>query len=215
MDNKFGLTDRHALRNLEDQITPVTIPEALKRLAGQQTFGLKQVQIAHKEIFGEIYPWAGQLRTADISKEIPFLPFELIKPKAAKAFADFRSTFGKDGDLAKGMADLSDDGAAFAAASLYNSLNFIHPFREGNGRANRAIVTSITRLGGYDLDWTKIASEKDAFNAASLEARRPGGSLDALSGLFHATIVAFDPVTATPQPESKRQLLRRLNGVVG
>jgi cell filamentation protein len=38
-------------------------------------------------------------------------------------------------------------------------LNFVHPFREGNGRVQRLLVTQIATNAGLSLDWQPIGNE--------------------------------------------------------
>jgi len=41
-------------------------------------------------------------------------------------------------------------------AHVYNVVNTIHPFREGNGRTQREFVTALAREAGYDVNWTRV-----------------------------------------------------------
>ena len=38
-------------------------------------------------------------------------------------------------------------------------LNFFHPFREGNGRVQRLLVTQIATNAGLELDWQAVGNE--------------------------------------------------------
>ena len=37
--------------------------------------------------------------------------------------------------------------------------NALHPFREGNGRAQRAFIGQVAREAGYEIEWSKISRE--------------------------------------------------------
>lgn len=39
---------------------------------------------------------------------------------------------------------------------MLSEINAIHPFREGNGRAQRAFLRQLARQAGYDLDWSGV-----------------------------------------------------------
>ena len=39
-------------------------------------------------------------------------------------------------------------------------MNYIHPFREGNGRTQRVFWTLIARDAGYRINWLSITSEE-------------------------------------------------------
>ena len=38
-------------------------------------------------------------------------------------------------------------------------INALHPFREGNGRAQRAFIGQVAREAGYEIEWSKISRE--------------------------------------------------------
>jgi len=54
-------------------------------------------------------------------------------------------------------------------------LNFIHPFREGNGRVQRLLASQLASNAGFFLDWQSV--ENDALKLACIEGisgnRRP------------------------------------------
>jgi len=47
---------------------------------------------------------------------------------------------------------------AFVAAigDFYGEVNMVHPFREGNGRAQRLLFEQIIVNVGYDIDWWQV-----------------------------------------------------------
>jgi cell filamentation protein len=69
------------------------------------------------------------------------------------------------------------------AAHTLVDLNAVHPFREGNGRAQRALLSLLGRAAGWPIDWTGL--DRDA----NIEASHSGHSgnelpmLELLSGL--------------------------------
>lgn len=62
-------------------------------------------------------------------------------------------------------------------AYFYDQLNYIHPFREGNGRTQRIFWTRIARDAGYEINWDKIVGDEND------EASRLGAEEMDLSGL--------------------------------
>ncbi len=44
-------------------------------------------------------------------------------------------------------------------AHYYIEVNAIHPFREGNGRTQRAFFTQLTSDAGYALSWARMNAE--------------------------------------------------------
>lgn len=69
--NKFNITNNEELSIAEMEYTSLTIAE-IKQNPIKVDFNLKHLQDIHKHIFRDIYDWAGELRTVNISKESPF-----------------------------------------------------------------------------------------------------------------------------------------------
>lgn len=89
---------------------------------------LAHLQHLHYQLFQDIYVWAGQLRTVDISKGTTrFCHCQRIEPEADKLMA-----------IIPALDQINNkDAMADAMADLYCELNMLHPFRDGNGRAQR------------------------------------------------------------------------------
>ena len=72
------------------------------------------------------------------------------------------------------MRDLSAEEFAARAADHISELNAIHPFREGNGRTQRAFLFMLGRQAGHEVDMTRI--DPRAWNDASRDSFRTGDS---------------------------------------
>ncbi|MEU8648908.1 Fic family protein [Streptomyces sp. NPDC048737] len=46
-------------------------------------------------------------------------------------------------------------------AELYGDLNVLHPFREGNGRAQKAFLAQLSADAGYDLNWSGMDARRN------------------------------------------------------
>lgn len=46
------------------------------------------------------------------------------------------------------------------AMEMFNSLNHIHPFREGNGRTQRVFFENLARAAGHQLDFSLVTKER-------------------------------------------------------
>jgi cell filamentation protein len=46
-------------------------------------------------------------------------------------------------------------------AYFYDQVNYIHPFREGNGRVQRILFDIIARQAKYKINWLKVTGQKN------------------------------------------------------
>jgi cell filamentation protein len=109
-------------------------------------YDLAHLQAFHRFIFGDLYDWAGELRTVSIAKTDLFcLPQNLV------GFAE--DVFGKLARRDHYLRDL--DRATFVAklADLLGDINALHPFRKGNGRTQRAFLAQLARAAGTPIRW--------------------------------------------------------------
>ncbi len=149
-------------RRMELEVTPITGPFDLARWAE-----------THRRLFQDVYAWAGRLRTVEISKGSSQFHASALIPAAA------RSTF--DGLATSGLLNPAIDEPAFVvlASDLLEKMNYIHPFREGNGRTQRAFLDQVARVSGRRLAWRNVTSREHltasirAFNAGNGEPFRP------------------------------------------
>jgi cell filamentation protein len=69
--NKLGIADAEKLRKVVADISAARLDElAAKPLRG--LYDLAHLRAFHKRIFGDVFPWAGQIRTIQIFKETGF-----------------------------------------------------------------------------------------------------------------------------------------------
>jgi cell filamentation protein len=119
----------------------------------------------HRYIFQDVYDWAGKARMVDIAKDDDlFCLAPYIDQELAKRFEAIRAE--------NGLRGLSAEEFAARAADHISELNAIHPFREGNGRTQRAFLFVLGRQAGHEVDMTRI--DPQAWNDASRESFRTG-----------------------------------------
>ncbi|MEV0297135.1 Fic family protein [Nocardia sp. NPDC050710] len=147
--NLYGLHDEAELRAREyADTTKRALDLQLGRKHIPRTGDLAEWQAIHGHLFADIYPWAGQLRTVGmVKRDKDFLhpeDFDIYIP----AVFDHASTIDWPSlDREQFVAD---------TAWLYMHLNWIHPFREGNGRATRIFLDRFTEPARWRLDYTRI-----------------------------------------------------------
>jgi len=160
--NSLGLTSSDALGRAEADLSFA----ALLRLSVRPVLGsydLEHLRKFHREIFGTVYPWAGELRRVDIarSQSDMFCRWQFIESYSAGVFAEL----GAEGHLRK----LTQSAFVERLAHYYAEINAIHPFREGNGRAQRAFLGQLARDAGWRIAWSELDRERnDAASAAGL-----------------------------------------------
>ena len=127
----------------------------------------------HRQLFDTLYDWAGEYRTIDISKkgtafagknDIPELLTNCLK--RLKSMDYFRG--------------LSFDDFIEELVDIYCTTNYIHPFREGNGRTQRVFISQLVRYNGYEISFSKI--DTDYLMVATIHAAH--GVVDYLREIF-------------------------------
>lgn len=153
------------------------------------TRGLAELQAIHRHLFQDIYPWAGQLRTVDLRKTVPgaqpFLPVSMIARSAGFVFDQLRQD--------RYLQHLDRDRFIERLAYHYDQVNYLHPFREGNGRTQRFFFDSLAVAAGWWLDWAQVTG---AVNDAA--------SRDAAENHDLATLQEMFAVILTPAPQHRR-----------
>lgn len=151
LKNNFGITDSASLNEVEADIAGVQIQKILKEPA-PKSFTALHLCALHEQVFSEVYPWAGHYRQVDIAKgDTHFLRHQDIAAKLDTLF----SGLAKEGFLQGANPQTFGE---FMGEFLVQ-LNFVHPFREGNGRVQRLLVTQIATNAGLSLDWQPIGNE--------------------------------------------------------
>ncbi|MCU1740294.1 MULTISPECIES: Fic family protein [unclassified Pseudomonas] len=142
--NRLDIRDEQTLNDAEQAI--YEIAAASRITLSPPPYDLAFLQRIHQTLFSELYEWAGQLRTVKIQKaETMFCTPERIVPEAAKIFRAMED--------AGWFEDLSRADLIVEVAQAYGDLNVIHPFREGNGRAQRILFENIIVNTGFTVDW--------------------------------------------------------------
>lgn len=117
----------------------------------------KGLQEIHRHLFQDIFDFAGELRTVNISKgNFRFAPVLFLKDNLK---------------IIENMPESSFD----EIIEKYVEMNVAHPFREGNGRATRIWLDLILKKNlRLCIDWAKV----DKFDYLSAMERSPVNSLE-------------------------------------
>ena len=103
----------------------------------------------HRHLFQDIYDWAGQLRTVEISKggsQFQFLRY------IETGMADVHRRLVQRNFL----QGLDAAGFAHGAGEIMGDVNYVHPFREGNGRTQMLYLSQLASQAGHRIDIERI-----------------------------------------------------------
>ena len=151
------MTDPAQLRELEARVVSIRDVElARQTLPGE--YNTAHLQSFHQRLFGDVYDWAGEFRRVDISRgDVTFANWRFLDTEVATVLAGLRAD-----NCLTGMAK---EKFIERLAFHYGELNARHPFREGNGRAQRAFFRQVAAHAGYRLDWSELTAA-DNINAS-------------------------------------------------
>lgn len=150
--NKLGLATAAELEVAEREITHaalILLRESPVRLG----YDLSHLREIHRRIFGDIYDWAGQVRTVAIAKGSLFCLPQYIEPAAAEIFGRLRKE--------NFLRSLARDEFLHRLTYYLGEVNAIHPFRDGNGRAQRAFFEQLASDADYALSWQHLDADRN------------------------------------------------------
>lgn len=144
LENKLGLSNPVNFACAEERISKKKAlilfdSGTLDKLEAGTVSSLKEI---HKYLFDEIYDFAGELRTVNISKgSFRFAPLMYLEAALANIDKMPQSTFDE-------------------IVEKYVETNIAHPFREGNGRSTRIWLDLIFKTELHKVvDWSKVDKE--------------------------------------------------------
>ena len=178
LKNKLDIRDLDRLHEAERDYSSVRQAE-LSNMGVTGDFSFKHLCSIHKQLFQDVYSWAGKTRIVDISKGTIFCLVQFIESQ----FDDLYRKLKKENFL----ADIADEKEMGKRLAFYlGELNMIHPFREGNGRTQRIFIEQLCLNNGrFEIDFTEITKEE--MIAASV--RSANASNDMLEELIEKCLI--------------------------
>jgi cell filamentation protein len=159
--NALDIRDGERLQRVEANLTRLRLARlAAERLPGR--YDLAHLQVFHRILFEGLYEWAGELRSVRLAKDDMFCLPEHIESYAGEIFGHLAG----EGHL----AGLGREAFVERLAHYLGEVNAVHPFREGNGRTQRAFFSQVAADAGYLLDWGQVDPERNV--QASIAAMR-------------------------------------------
>ena len=144
LENKLGLKSSVELAHEEERITKKKALELFENgILNQMEAGtFSSLKAIHKHLFEDVYDFAGELRTVNISK----------------GSFRFASVLYLENALA--MIDKMPQNTFDEIIEKYIEMNIAHPFREGNGRSMRIWLDGMLRAELKKVvDWSMVDKE--------------------------------------------------------
>ncbi|KRM99097.1 cell division protein [Lactobacillus taiwanensis DSM 21401] len=150
LKNKLNITDPTELAQREYRGSAVRALAFLRK--NKKITSVEDLKKIHKIMFGWLYNWAGQIRDYELTKgETEFLEYSRIKFGIEEIDEKMKQLASKK--------ELENTDYAF----LLDRLNYLHPFREGNGRSSKLFLQAFAANHGQVIDYPR--SNKDLITA--------------------------------------------------
>ena len=144
LENKLGITNSADLAREEEKISKRKAVELFESglLDTLEVGKFSTLKTIHKCLFEDIYDFAGEIRTVNISKgNFRFAPLMYLEVALQNIDKMPQSTFDE-------------------IIEKYVEMNIAHPFREGNGRSIRIWLDLILKKEiGQVVDWSMVGKE--------------------------------------------------------
>ncbi|EAM0980586.1 putative adenosine monophosphate-protein transferase Fic [Salmonella enterica] len=174
MRNRLGI---HQAQRLAQAVYEMTALRAATIELGPLIRGLPHLCAIHRQLYQDIFDWAGQLREVDIYQgDTRFCHFAYIEKEGNVLMQDLE----EEGYL----VGLAHEKFVERLAHYYCEINVLHPFRLGSGLAQRIFFEQLALHAGYALSWQSIAVE--TWNQANQSGAM--GDLSALQAIFQKAI---------------------------
>ena len=144
LENKLGITSSAELATQEERLSKKRALELFESgmLNKLEPGTFKTLQAIHKQLFMDIYDFAGKVRSVNIAKGgFRFVPAMYLLDALKQIERMPQSTFNE-------------------IIEKYVEMNVAHPFREGNGRSTRIWLDLILKKElQLVVDWSKVNKE--------------------------------------------------------
>lgn len=144
LENKLGITSSAELATQEERLSKKRALELFESgmLNKLEPGTFKTLQVIHKQLFMDIYDFAGKVRSVNIAKGgFRFVPAMYLFDALKQIERMPQSTFDE-------------------IIEKYVEMNVAHPFREGNGRSTRIWLDLILKKElQLVIDWSKVNKE--------------------------------------------------------
>ena len=170
--NRYGIREAAELAQRENDAATVRLLQLrLYPLPG--VYDIEHLRAFHRQIFGDVYPWAGEIRTIAIAKTDLFALPQHIEPFLADVLAKLAAE--------QHLRGLDLDRLVDRLTHYLAEINAAHPFREGNGRTQRAFIGQLANQAGHRIAWER-ADPTDNIDASVAAMRGDNATLRTMLG---------------------------------
>ena len=156
LKNKLNIESSEKLEKKEAECLAQAYEKLSLEYSDKHIFSEKDVQYIHFVFLENIYDWAGEYRTVDISSDkirwchAAYIPNQMkVFGKMLENTTPFNQKLKRDELLRK-------------LAKIHGELIIIHPFRDGNGRITRLLCDLLMmQAGKLPLDQTRLENENE------------------------------------------------------
>lgn len=148
LKNNLGAVEEQELKQLEAEYSFKRLVELYENPI-KGTFNAEHLKAIHRHIFQDVYPFAGEFRNVGMRKIQIFTDPQDIPRKLDIAMAELYEDFSNSHNRGEYVHFLS---------YTYAALLWIHPFREGNGRAIREFIREFVeeKMPDYTIKWSLV-----------------------------------------------------------
>ena len=165
--NKLGIEDADRLNATERRLTAVRITQMETGAAGPFAHTPAGYRALHRHLFQDVYEWAGQARTVNMHRQdkredgtdrtSTYLAARFIDQGLQTSFDQLKPALPRlRVEALKPPAERDVRLVAEVAAYHVGALNYVHAFRDGNGRAMRQRVQHLAGEAGLHFDQSRL-----------------------------------------------------------
>lgn len=155
LQNNYGLTDQAVIGEAETLFTTMAAIQGMP----QGDFGIDHFKSIHKHILGDMYPWAGEFRTAKLTVGDGYAetttPPNLLDMEVGRVLVAMKAEPAES----MNVVEFADKMALY-----YTKLYALSPFPDGNARAARFMIDAFADKHQMQVSWDQVPAE--AFHAA-------------------------------------------------
>lgn len=189
LKNYLNITNNEELKIIENRLVLLNYHKVYDI---NQSYNFAHIQAIHLALFGNIYPFAGQLQQANMGKNIIG---ETYYDQQKTMFMDYKEIpyhiqfFDNYISSKNYLSDIKDkEKFAKEICEIYLFINDIHAFREGNGRTQNEFIRQLAERNGYVLDVQNLMNnyKKQGINYYSWfhEYQNTGNKVNILNNFF-------------------------------